>query len=516
MGPMGPSNRACTAAPWLALALAVAGCGDPGASAPRPNVLLVVVDTLRADRLTAELMPALSGFADEGLRFSGAQSPRAKTTPAVASLFTGLYPPQHGVRDLTVPLDPALPTLAERFSEAGYATGAIVGNFVLVKRRAALDRGFDLWVEDLPQMTGVPPSAVPQRTAGSLTDGALVALGLSAEPSADGAGPSEPLTEGDEPWFLYLHYMDPHGAYEPPPQFPPVRSAPDLVPPVTSIPRTALHRPRVATYNVPESARTMDGGFDAAAVRALYDAEVRFVDAQLGRLFDSARAAGLLENTLVVVTSDHGESLGEHLYWFEHGLYAYEATCRVPLVVRFPNNWTERPVGGTRTSDVSLPDVAPTLLELLDLEPLPAPDADVPAGVSVAGNWLTGEAGTHPVYSEKTDSADLDGAVQIVAVRFRDLKLIRRFTFVTEAGGPQLRVLSDELYDLRDDPGETINRIDEAALADWRARLTADLERYFAGDADLPAVAARIRARREALRTDAAQDVQHLQALGYW
>ncbi|QDU68632.1 sulfatase [Engelhardtia mirabilis] len=513
---MGPSNRARAAALVAICTLVLIGCGSTEVPAPRPNVLLLVVDTLRADRLDAEHMPQLAAFADEGLRFVHAQSPRAKTTPAVASLFTGLYPPQHGVRDLTVPLPASHPTLAERLSDAGYATAAIVGNFVMVRRRSALDRGFDLWVEDLPQSTGVPPSAVPQRTAESLTDGALAALGLRAGPAADGAGPSEALDRGDQPWFLYLHYMDPHGAYEPPADFPPRAGAPDMVPTLSAIPRTELHRPRVATYNVPESARTMDGGFDAAAVRALYDAEVRFVDAQLGRLFEELRTAGMLEDTLVVVTADHGESLGEHLYWFEHGLYAYEATCRVPLVVRFPGAWPERPAGITRASDVSLADVAPTLLELLDLPPLPPAWGDAPTGQSCAANWLAGEAGDHPVFSDKSDGADLDGAIQIKAVRFRTMKLIRRFTYLRGADGPELRVLSDELYDLGSDPDETVNRIDDPALAGWRERLTLDLVRYFAADADLPAVAASIRAQREELRSGAADDVRHLQALGYW
>lgn len=514
---MAPSNRVRAAV--VGGLLALAGCADGDAPA-RPNVLLVVVDTLRADRLGPAHMPRLDAFADEGLRFARVHSPRAKTTPAVASLFTGLYPPQHGVRDLTVPLDDAHPTLAGRLADAGWATGAIVGNFVLVKRRSALDRGFDVWVEDLPQSTGVPPSAVPQRTATSLTDGALVALGLSGRPAADGAGPDEPLVEDGRPWFLYLHYMDPHGAYEPPSAFPPAPAPPDPVPAVGSIPRTRLHRPRVADYNVPASARLLDGGFDAAAVRAHYDAEVRYVDAEIGRLLDALRAAGRLEDTLVIVTADHGESLGEHLYWFEHGLYAYDATCHVPLVVRFPDGWSDRPAPGARLENQSLTDLAPTILDLLGLAPLPTPAGDVPAGRSNAANWLAGEPATQTVYMGKTERADLAGAVQIKAATWRDWKVVRRFTYVDGDGGPELRVLSDELYRLDRDPGETRDLAPDAdgdpELAATFERMLERLQPYLDADRDLPAVARELQAQREALATDAAEDVRHLQALGYW
>jgi len=185
----------------------------------RPNVLLITIDTLRRDRVSVfgsprTTTPNLDRLAEEGLLFTHCQSPRAKTTPALASLMTGLYPHDHGVRDLTMPLAADVPVLAEAFHRAGYRTAAIVGNFVLKDELSGLARGFDVWVEDLPDTQGVPPDDVPQRTARSLTDGALAALGLG--PAQEAAGPARPFVRDDRPWFLWLHYMDPHGQYAAP------------------------------------------------------------------------------------------------------------------------------------------------------------------------------------------------------------------------------------------------------------------------------------------------------------
>jgi hypothetical protein len=157
-----------------------------------------------------------------------------------------------------------------------------------------------------------------------------------------------------KPWFLWLHYMDPHGSYEPPEEHRVFDgSVPEVVDP-SSVSGTAAHKPRFALYNVPEDALLEGGKVDVARVRDRYDGEVHYVDAEIGRLIDALRRSGGLDSTVVVVTADHGESLGEHAYWFEHGVYAYETTCRVPLIVRVP----KAAVSGTREGVVSLVDVA--------------------------------------------------------------------------------------------------------------------------------------------------------------
>src|SRR5262249_9799814 len=135
-----------------------------------------------------------------------------------------------------------------------------------------------------------------------------------------------------------------------------------------------------------------DGRVDAALVRDLYDGEVHYADAEIGRLLEWLRGKGLLEKTLVVVTADHGESLGEHRYWFEHGRDAYETTCRVPLIVRLPGPGSDR---GVRDGDFSLADLAPAILGWLGLPPLRSDDARA-----------------HAVFTEKVDRTERAGAVQ--------------------------------------------------------------------------------------------------------
>jgi len=485
-------------------------------------VLVVVVDTLRADRLSCagyerDTTPHLDRIAAEGLRFTHAQSPRAKTTPAVASLFTGLYPHGHGVRDLITPLTEDVPVLAERFRAEGYATGAIVSNFVLRDDLSGLARGFDLWVEDLPSSHGVPPNHVPQRTATSVTDGALCALGLGP-PSVDGAGPKEALVQEDEPWFLWAHYMDPHGLYDPPAEHDRFRSAAPL--PVPEEPETAdgaLTEAWLAHYNLLPTDRLGGGKIDAARVRDRYDGEVSYVDAELGRLFDSLRDAGVLQETLVIVVADHGESLGEHDYWFEHGRHAYEATCRVPLLIRLPDNFESRPSPGVRHGDVSLVDLAPTLAELLSWAPTTPSSPPSARGRSFVALLIDDRPSEHPVFSEKVDRAELERAVQSKAVRLGDWKFLRRYALLPSPGGdtPTLTILGEELYRLDVDPSEAHNLFHAPPPDAPLDRLRAELLAFCADDVHFVDLALELQARRDSLELTDPETLRVLESLGY-
>lgn len=503
----------------------------------RPNVLLITIDTLRADRLSAlgsprTTTPQIDRIAAEGLVFTHAQTPRAKTTPAIASLMTGLYPHDHGVRDLVMPLETRFPTLPEVFRRAGYRTGAIIGNFVLKDAFSGLARGFDQWTEDLPDTLGVPPDQVPQRTARSLTDGALAALGLApnaplaphassgAQGDAHAAGPHASFARPDAPWFLWLHYMDPHGVYDPPPEHRVFHS--ERTDPIPDESSDANGRRRyVAEYNVPRSARLDDGRIDAAAVRDLYDGEVHYVDAQIGRLLDALRARGLLENTLVVITADHGESLGEHDYWFEHGRDAYEASTRVPLVVRFPDRWESlarrapRPAPGARDGDISLVDLGPTLLDLVDLPPLAPAVASSLRGVTRAPLCASDDRAPHAVFCEKIDRAEAERTVQVKAVRIGDAKLIRRFTVVTEGGVTRLVELGTELYALASDPHETEDLMATPPDASVLMRLQKELGAFTSADRRFSELAAELERRRARLQSLDPQTLRTIEALGY-
>lgn len=499
---------------FLCAPLLAALCATCGRMPDRPNVLLVTIDTWRADRLSSAgypraITPNLDRLASEGSRFTHVTTPRAKTTPAIASLLTGLQPHEHGARDLLMPLAPTHPLLAERLRAAGWRTGAIVGNFVLRDDFAGLARGFDSWTEDLPDALGVPPENVPQRTARSLTDGALAALGLAA-PSGD-AGPSGAFTRSDEPWFLWLHYMDPHGVYEAPPEHRVFeREEPEWIPPAPAPRADGIGRRWIAEYNVPAEARAADGRIDAALVRDRYDAEVRYADAQIGRLLDTLRARGELDRTIVIVTSDHGESLGEQDYWFEHGRNVSEATVRVPLLVRWPTSVPGGPRPGASNTDTSLCDIAPTLLDLLGLPPL-APGG----GTSQARAWREGTSLQRPIFAEKVDRDELEGSVQSKSVRIGDWKWIRRFTHAQSGGQDRLVTLSDELYDLTTDPFETTNLAGDPPPRAPVARLLAELVRFTAQDERFSELGEILREHRDVIERGDAETVRILRALGY-
>ncbi len=496
--------RLCALA--AALLALLAGCAR---EAPRPNVLLITVDTLREDRLA--LCAQLEAFGREALVFPAVTSPRAKTTPALASLMSGLYPHEHGVRELLQPLSPAVPVLAERLRAAGWSTAAIVGNWVLGAERAGLARGFEQWTEELPDAQRVPPENVPERRARSLTDGALVALGLERWKEGS-AGPRASACSAGKPWFLWLHYMDPHGSYDPPPEFARGGAAPE------PIDAASEPRPFVAEYNVPASARLPDGRIDAAAVRALYDGEVRYVDAEIGRLLARLRAEHVLENTLVIVTADHGESLGEQRYYFEHGRNVSEATCRVPLLVRLPESAPGRHVGRVE-ADLSLCDLAPTLLDHLGLAPLvPAGDALSVRGL-VRPELLGGTSGpAQAVFSEKIEGAGLSKAIQHKAVRLGRWKLVRRYAQVFDAARPadkELVIAGQELFDLAHDGAEEHDLLANPPPEAPLARLEAELLRFSAADVRFADLAQKLARERGELERRDPEALRILRALGY-
>lgn len=510
------------AAPALLLALLVVTGALPLGCAKRattPNVLVIVVDTLRADRLGGAsgrvVTPRLDAFAAESLVLTHLSSPRAKTTPAVASLMTGLYPHDHGVRDLTTPLGGDVRTLAEGLRGGGWRTGAIVGNYVMRDALSGMARGFDLWVEDLPDLVGVPPQEVPQRRAASMTDGALAALGLGA-PAADGAGPRAAFTRDGRPWFLYLHYMDPHGLYDPPAEHDVFASETTrYLPPPSEPDARGFGGQWVAEYNLLPTDRGADGRVDVSRVEDRYDGEVHYADAQIGRLLDALRESGALDDTIVLIVADHGESLGEHDYWFEHGRYAYEATCRVPGLLRLPASFGDRRVGAC-AGDVSLCDLAPTLLDLLR-QPRLSPATDGPRGVSRVA-LLDGDCDPRPVFCEKVERAELSNAVQSKAVRLGDWKFLRRYTHLPDrerGGAPRLVVLAEELYDLAADPREERDLIDAPPAGAPLERLRAELLRFSTADAHFAALARELQDRRDELGRDDPETLRLLRALGY-
>ncbi len=362
------------------------GRGDAPASSPaHPSVLLVTIDTLRADHVGCYgykrvATPVLDRLAAEGLRFDHAYAQAPITLPSHAVILTGTYPMFNGVRDFTSPgLPENIPTLAEILRRQGYQTAAFVSSFVL-NSMWGLNRGFELYDDNLGSGNQPAKDLMRVERRGDRTTDRLLAW-LEDKPHV--------------PFFAWLHLYDPHSPYRPPAPF----------------------RDRYAGHP--------------------YDGEIAFDDAQLGRVFDRLRALRLYDSTLIVVLSDHGESLGEHGE-SEHGFFVYGATLRVPLIVKLPGGAN---AGRTAEQVAGTVDVAPTIAQVCNV-----PDAETR---SFQGRSLLG---TNPgisadesatVYAESYYPRDSFGWHELRAV------VTERHEYI-EAPRP-------ELYDLRRDPGERQN-----------------------------------------------------------
>jgi len=360
---------------------ACSGSPPPASPPPRPNVLLVTIDTLRADHLgcygdAGAATPVMDGLAARGARFPTAVAHVPLTTPSHASILTGLLPLRHGVRDNgDFVLPDAVPTLAEAFHDAGYRCAAFVSGFPL-DHRFGLARGFDVYDDRLPRGDDPRRSAYVERPAGQTTSAARAWL--------DGAPPA--------PWFLWVHYFDPHSPYEPPPDF---------------------------------AARFPGRG---------YDGEIAFVDAQLGALLGALEGKGLAARTVVLVTADHGEALGEHGEE-THGVFVYDATLRVPWIMAGPGV----PKGAVPPVVARGIDVAPTLLDLAGAVPARAAMDGRSLTPALRGQGMSDE----PAYAESLFARLRLGWAPLHAWRTARFKLI-------DAPRP-------ELFALEADRGETRN-----------------------------------------------------------
>jgi arylsulfatase A-like enzyme/Flp pilus assembly protein TadD len=393
----------------------------PPATATNTPVLLITVDTLRADRLGCYgarrvSTPAMDALAAAGVRFADALAQVPITLPSHAVILTGTYPMYNGVRDFTSPgLPPNVGLIAEAFRRRGYATAAFVSAFVL-DSTWGLARGFQTYDDhfDPRQFETRNPGNIERR--GDETVDRLLGW-LKAHHSGRGESP---------PFFVWLHLYDPHSDYNPPEPF----------------------HSRYAGH--------------------LYDGEVAYVDSQLARLFDYFRQAGLYDRTLVILLSDHGESLGEHGE-DEHGFFVYNSTLHVPLIFKPPRGEApprvvRRPVGTV--------DVAPTLLDLLHIQD---PIRRQFQGRSLASLILGkgGAAAEQAVYAETYYPHDSFGWSPLTTL------VGSRYAFID--------VPHPELYDLAKDPAEKNNVYDERraeALA-LRGQLR-DFERRYAAKLSRP------------------------------
>jgi len=332
--------RSCFTLPAAILLCAacsvLGGCGD---SPDGPNVLLIVVDTLRSDRCSCygyerPTTPFLDNLASQGVRFDSTYCPMPTTGPAHSTLFTSQYPIVHGVTKNGFTLPGNVTTLAESFQNRGYETAAFVSSFA-VNHKFGYSQGFGIYDDDF---RGANSSF---RAKGIHQPGDQGYFDRRANETTDKALAWLRGRESDRPFFLWLHYFDPHYPYDPP----------------------ALFREEVAAQGPPYKGHPKKRSIDQS-----YDGEVLFTDREIERFIRTMDRLHPAEETLVVLTSDHGEGLLEHA-WLEHGFYLFEEAMRIPLIMRYPGRI---PAGKVVGGNVELMDVAPTILELTGAEdPIP-------------------------------------------------------------------------------------------------------------------------------------------------
>lgn len=365
---------------WLGLGAFLWQCGPKESTFVNAPIIFISIDTLRSDRLPVYgydtlKTPAFDALAKDGVLFERAYAHVPLTLPSHSSMFTGLLPPNHGVRDNTgYALDQNLETLAEILKDAGYATGGVISGMVL-RQSTGISQGFDFYDDQLDTQS----KDQIRRYAYRRGDASV----LRAQ---------EWLTSqtGSQPPFLFLHLYDPHTPYEAPEPF-------------------------------------------ASAYRHPYDAEIAYVDSLLDGFFQFLKDQNLYDRSLIILTSDHGEGLGEHGE-DEHGIFAYRESIQVPLIVKFPQNHR---AGEVRTQPVASIDLMPSILQTTGL-PLKTYD-----GVPIFG--IKSPPQDRPIYAETLSPLNSFGWCASKGVIRDNLHYIQ--------------ICDPELYDLEEDPGSLQNLI---------------------------------------------------------
>ncbi len=420
----------------LVVLLTAWGCGDRSSSdsgsraGPLPHVILLSLDTLRADRIgcygSATPTPAIDALAAVADRYASCTATAPWTLPSHASMLTGLYPFEHGTHGFRVdemvdnvhPLHPDHTTLAEELDRAGYDTAGFLANTVYLAPRWGLSQGFDTYL-------------VKRQPAAAVTDRVLEHL--------DGK-----LGTSDAPQFLFINYMDMHRPYG--------SGTPEeiLRLPPEQRPDAMLEKLCVRVMNEGEAPGEL-----AETVLGMYDEALTTLDGEIGRLLEGLKERGLWDNAIVILTSDHGEAFGTHRV-VEHGKDVYEPLVAVPLMIKYPGQVEGRTIDEKLSSLVDLPGLVAAALPGEVGEVLSASFPRVP--------------GTHGVVSEIHFARPRD--FKLYGERFQHERTSwRDGRFKLSVGGGKT-----ELFDLEADPGETVNLAEsESARA---ATMQRALERF--------------------------------------
>ena len=425
------------------LALAIPGCTRRTSETP-DRVILVTVDTLRADHVGAygyplATTPFIDSLAASGVGFGRALAHASATTPSHASVFTGLYPMQHGVNANGLKLWEGFSTLAEAFSAAGFRTAAFVSTNAHFKW-GGLDQGFDVYDEQPMEEEGRKKKKVPYRPADKTVDAALEWL--------------DRVDRGDKV-FLWIHLYDPHKRLQPPKE------------------HLAEIQRQLGELGIDAHRQALAGAHGDLDFRdlyrkiLLYDAEILFADRQLERLYHGMESAD--SDDLWIVTSDHGQGLFSHDSWFGHSKQVYNTQILVPLIFhstsgRFEPVWIDDAL-------VQHVDLAPSLVELFEL------DFTQPGDSSMQGRslmpYLYGGRPSQPTpYSFAQSSRELGKNPRRSEMSWPKYSLQNLdFKYILNERW------EDELYDLRADPNERHNKLDSPELLEEEARLLGTLVR---------------------------------------
>jgi len=425
---------------------------QPG-GARQPNVLLVTIDTLRADHIgaygfTPTTTPTLDRLASEGVRCDYTLCQLPQTNASHAALLTGLYPSTNGLKVHMVDhIRPDVQTMAEVFLAAGYQTAGIYSWVSLDPQFCGLNRGFETYkgyvlnrslifsnpnLEKLSALYRQIKADVPVVSAADAALGSSEQIEASLDGRADITNAAvfnwldANVHPNSKPFFLWVHYFDPHYPYSPPAGY-------DHV---LGLKYTGTIDGSVETIHEIENHQLVPTPADLARLLELYQGEIAFTDFQLGRLLKKLDDGGMLDDTVIAVTGDHGESFGEHDDW-THGLKVYEPEVRVPLLLRYPRRV---PAGVVVEPPVQSIDVMPTLLDL----------TGITAAKSVQGVSLLPVLNGSSNGSDRVAFTELANEAFVSMLTFQEWKLIRN-----NANG-QL-----QLYHVTDDAAEATNLVGE-------------------------------------------------------
>jgi arylsulfatase A-like enzyme len=313
----------------------------------RPDVILISIDTLRPDHLGCygyekPTSPGLDTFAQDAILFERCFSQAPTTRPSCGAILTGYYPHELKIFSNRDNLPVEVEAVAEHLKRAGYTTIGVVSNFVL-RKGGGFEQGFHVFDDRMDDRELV--RRIPERIADKTTDTAVGLLKL----------------HHGRKLFMWVHYQDPHGPYTPPGRYGRMFDNPGGKSRVLEFNSSVSGKGGIPSY------QKLGDRDDYDYYVSQYDGEIRFFDEHFKRLIRALKDLDLYDNSLIIITSDHGEGMGEHDYFFAHGEYVYNSLIHVPLIVRYG----DRTMGERRRELVQLIDIVPTILETVGLEAAP-------------------------------------------------------------------------------------------------------------------------------------------------